>query len=161
MLEKGLQQSQQIKENPLARGIAVGKRGRPRTSDRLSSGKPPSKRRKTEGDAEDGDGKATPQDSRDEKIQSLAQGNISAMIDQIQAAAARPTSEVPLIDTSNIESKILETFNSGEALADGKGLKGQLQELLVQILNSQRQADAPADSSAVQQRLEGTNVAQL
>ncbi len=83
------------------------------------------------------------------------------MIDQIQEAAAKPASEVPLIDTSNIESKILETFNTGEAPADGKGLKGQLQELLVQILNSQRQTDAPADSSKVQQRLEGTNVAQL
>lgn len=109
----------------MARGVAVGKRGRPRTSDRMSAGRPPSKRRKTEGDAEDA--KTTmPQESRDEKLQSLAQGNISAVIDQIQEAAAKPASEVPLIDTSNIESKILETFNTGEALTDGKGLKGQI-----------------------------------
>ena len=56
------------------------------------------------------------------------------MIDQIQEAAAKPASEVPLIDTSNIESKILETFNTGEAQPD-KGLKGQLSDLLQMILN--------------------------
>ena len=44
----------QIKENPLTHGVAVGKRGSPRTSDRVSSGKPPSKRRKTEVDASEG-----------------------------------------------------------------------------------------------------------
>ena len=85
MLEKGLRQSEQIKENPLARGVAVGKRGRPRTSDRVSSGKPPSKRRKTEVDP--GEGKDTKEPTREERLHALAAlgsaGNVTSMLDQI------------------------------------------------------------------------------
>ena len=43
----------------------------------------------------------------------------------------KPTSEVPLIDTSIIESKILETFDNDAPISDGKGIKNQLQDLLV------------------------------
>ena len=48
MVQKGLEQSAQIKENPLTQNLAVGKRGRPRTKDR--DGNKDSKRRRLEGD---------------------------------------------------------------------------------------------------------------